>query len=177
MSPLFCLLSPTPQCGAQQQLHYCVSLPSAVVDHLAGGIETGSITEMYGEFRSGKTQLCHTLCVTCQVGGRPKQLQAVRREPGACTADYLASTTSIATASDGILVACPWSPSRCASILSCSMMACSTARRGTCPEIAQEAQFKQPPTSPTQLSGLRYSSEALSRPFFFCCCCCSCPAC
>lgn len=33
-----------------------------------GGIETGSITELYGEFRSGKTQLCHTLCVTCQVG-------------------------------------------------------------------------------------------------------------
>jgi DNA repair protein RAD51 len=34
---------------------------------LAGGIETGSITELYGEYRSGKTQLCHTLCVTCQV--------------------------------------------------------------------------------------------------------------
>lgn len=34
---------------------------------LTGGIETGSITEIYGEFRSGKTQLCHTLCVTCQV--------------------------------------------------------------------------------------------------------------
>ena len=34
---------------------------------LPGGIETGSITELYGEFRSGKTQLCHTLCVTCQV--------------------------------------------------------------------------------------------------------------
>lgn len=33
----------------------------------SGGIETGSITELYGEFRSGKTQLCHTLCVTCQV--------------------------------------------------------------------------------------------------------------
>lgn len=33
----------------------------------AGGIETGALTEMYGEFRSGKTQLCHTLCVTCQV--------------------------------------------------------------------------------------------------------------
>ncbi|KAK6126703.1 hypothetical protein DH2020_039560 [Rehmannia glutinosa] len=31
------------------------------------GIETGSITELYGEFRSGKTQLCHTLCVTCQL--------------------------------------------------------------------------------------------------------------
>ncbi|KAE8055197.1 hypothetical protein FH972_012055 [Carpinus fangiana] len=36
---------------------------------LEGGIETGSITEIYGEFRSGKTQLCHTLCVTCQVRG------------------------------------------------------------------------------------------------------------
>lgn len=35
---------------------------------LGGGIETGSITEMFGEFRSGKTQICHTLCVTCQMG-------------------------------------------------------------------------------------------------------------
>ena len=34
---------------------------------LGGGIETGSITEMFGEFRTGKTQLCHTLAVTCQV--------------------------------------------------------------------------------------------------------------
>ncbi|XP_026110379.1 DNA repair protein RAD51 homolog A-like [Carassius auratus] len=34
---------------------------------LQGGIETGSITEMFGEFRTGKTQLCHTLAVTCQV--------------------------------------------------------------------------------------------------------------
>uniref|UniRef100_A0A8C2BRN9 RAD51 recombinase n=1 Tax=Cyprinus carpio TaxID=7962 RepID=A0A8C2BRN9_CYPCA len=33
---------------------------------LQGGIETGSITEMFGEFRTGKTQLCHTLAVTCQ---------------------------------------------------------------------------------------------------------------
>ncbi|CAM9702109.1 unnamed protein product [Heterosigma akashiwo] len=34
---------------------------------LAGGIETGSMTEIFGEFRTGKTQLCHTLCVTCQL--------------------------------------------------------------------------------------------------------------
>ena len=34
---------------------------------LGGGIETGSLTEIYGEFRCGKTQLCHTLCVTAQV--------------------------------------------------------------------------------------------------------------
>ncbi|KAI3925787.1 hypothetical protein MKX01_003346 [Papaver californicum] len=32
-----------------------------------GGIETESITESYSEFRSGKTQLGHTLCVTCQL--------------------------------------------------------------------------------------------------------------
>merc|ERR1719321_73953 len=34
---------------------------------LGGGVETGQITEIFGEFRSGKTQLCHTLCVTCQL--------------------------------------------------------------------------------------------------------------
>uniref|UniRef100_A0A7N0V1K5 DNA repair protein RAD51 homolog n=1 Tax=Kalanchoe fedtschenkoi TaxID=63787 RepID=A0A7N0V1K5_KALFE len=44
-------------------------ISEAKVDKIveAGGIETGSITEIYGEFRSGKTQLCHTLCVTCQL--------------------------------------------------------------------------------------------------------------
>jgi len=36
-------------------------------DMLQGGVETGSITELFGEFRTGKTQLCHTLCVTCQL--------------------------------------------------------------------------------------------------------------
>eukprot|EP01133_Synstelium_polycarpum_P006088 gene6088-7051_t len=34
---------------------------------LDGGFETGSITEIFGEFRTGKTQICHTLCVTCQL--------------------------------------------------------------------------------------------------------------
>lgn len=34
---------------------------------LQGGIETGSITEIFGEFRTGKSQLCHTLSVTCQL--------------------------------------------------------------------------------------------------------------
>jgi len=34
---------------------------------LGGGIETGSITEIFGEFRTGKTQLCHTLAVTAQL--------------------------------------------------------------------------------------------------------------
>ncbi|KAI9026451.1 DNA repair protein RAD51 [Phycomyces nitens] len=34
---------------------------------LGGGIETGSITEIFGEFRTGKSQLCHMLSVTCQL--------------------------------------------------------------------------------------------------------------
>ncbi|XP_014243469.1 DNA repair protein RAD51 homolog 1 [Cimex lectularius] len=34
---------------------------------LGGGIETGSLTELFGEFRTGKTQLCFTLAVTCQL--------------------------------------------------------------------------------------------------------------
>lgn len=34
---------------------------------LQGGFETGSITELYGEYRCGKTQLCHQVAVTCQV--------------------------------------------------------------------------------------------------------------
>lgn len=34
---------------------------------LQGGVETGGITELFGEFRTGKSQLCHTLAVTCQL--------------------------------------------------------------------------------------------------------------
>ena len=36
-------------------------------DLLGGGFESCSLTELFGEFRTGKTQLCHTLCVTCQL--------------------------------------------------------------------------------------------------------------
>ncbi|XP_046403567.1 meiotic recombination protein DMC1/LIM15 homolog [Ischnura elegans] len=36
---------------------------------LGGGIESMSITEAFGEFRTGKTQLSHTLCVTAQLPG------------------------------------------------------------------------------------------------------------
>ncbi|KAI7906795.1 DNA repair protein RAD51 [Cokeromyces recurvatus] len=34
---------------------------------LGGGIETGTITEVYGEYRTGKSQLCHMLAVTSQL--------------------------------------------------------------------------------------------------------------
>ncbi|KAM0676084.1 Meiotic recombination protein dmc1 [Gurleya vavrai] len=35
---------------------------------LAGGFQTMSITEVFGEFRTGKTQLCLTMCITVQLG-------------------------------------------------------------------------------------------------------------
>jgi len=34
---------------------------------LGGGLETGALTELFGEFRTGKTQLCHTFAVTSQM--------------------------------------------------------------------------------------------------------------
>lgn len=45
-----------------------ISTGSSELDGLLrGGVESGSITEIFGEFRSGKTQLCHTIAVTCQL--------------------------------------------------------------------------------------------------------------
>ncbi|ALC46252.1 spn-A [Drosophila busckii] len=57
-----------------------ISTGSKALDKLlGGGIETGSLTEIFGEFRCGKTQICHTLAVTCQLpisqnGGEGKAL-------------------------------------------------------------------------------------------------------
>ncbi|XP_030201080.1 DNA repair protein RAD51 homolog 1 isoform X1 [Gadus morhua] len=80
---------------------------------LMGGMETGSITEMFGEFRTGKTQLCHTLAVTCQLpidqgGGegkamyidtegtfRPERLLAVAERYGLVGSDSLFTTCSL----------------------------------------------------------------------------------
>lgn len=36
-------------------------------DLLGGGVESQAVTEFYGEYGSGKTQLCHTLCVIVQL--------------------------------------------------------------------------------------------------------------
>ncbi|EEC08841.1 meiotic recombination protein DMC1/LIM15 homolog [Ixodes scapularis] len=47
-----------------------VSTGSKELDKLmGGGVESMAITEVFGEFRTGKTQLSHTLCVTCQLPG------------------------------------------------------------------------------------------------------------
>eukprot|EP01041_Mallomonas_annulata_P012273 gene12273-25798_t len=52
--------------GRKKIIH--VTTGSKAVDKiLGGGIETASITELFGEFRTGKTQLAHTICVTSQL--------------------------------------------------------------------------------------------------------------
>jgi len=51
---------------------YKITTGSSQLDTLlGGGVESMSITEAFGEFRTGKTQMCHTLCVTSQL---PKSL-------------------------------------------------------------------------------------------------------
>jgi DNA repair protein RAD51 len=78
---------------------------------LKGGVETGQITEIFGEFRCGKTQLCHTLCVTCQLpidqGGaeskalyvdtegtfRPERLVSIAERYGLNSEDVLENVT------------------------------------------------------------------------------------
>lgn len=45
----------------------CTTGSKNLDDLLKGGVETQAITELYGEYGSGKTQLCHTLCITCQM--------------------------------------------------------------------------------------------------------------
>lgn len=51
----------------RKQLLYIATGSSELDKLLAGGLETGSITELFGEFRTGKTQLCHTMAVTAQM--------------------------------------------------------------------------------------------------------------
>lgn len=63
----------------RQDIVYLSTGSSALDKLLDGGIEIGSLTEMFGEFRTGKTQLCHTLVFTCQLsiengGGQGKCL-------------------------------------------------------------------------------------------------------
>ncbi|HEU0047966.1 MAG: DNA repair and recombination protein RadA [Thaumarchaeota archaeon 13_1_40CM_3_50_5] len=50
----------------RKSLLRCSTGAKALDELLLGGIETQAITEFYGEFGSGKSQICHTLCVTAQ---------------------------------------------------------------------------------------------------------------
>src|SRR6187200_2645155 len=48
----------------RKSLLRCTTGSNALDKLLLGGIETQAVTEFYGEFGSGKSQVCHTLCVT-----------------------------------------------------------------------------------------------------------------
>ncbi|WP_458720111.1 DNA repair and recombination protein RadA [Candidatus Nitrosocosmicus sp. R] len=48
----------------RKSLLRCTTGSNALDKLLLGGIETQAVTEFYGEFGSGKSQICHTLCVT-----------------------------------------------------------------------------------------------------------------
>lgn len=55
-----------------------VTTGSQKLDELfGGGIETGTVTELFGEFRTGKTQLAHQLCVTIQL---PREKGGLRED-------------------------------------------------------------------------------------------------
>ena len=78
----------------------CSTGSYALDDLLLGGIETQALTEFYGEFGSGKSQVCHTLCVTAnqpiEAGGlnsaviyidtegtfRPERVEQIARSRG-----------------------------------------------------------------------------------------------
>lgn len=52
----------------RRKLVFKISTGSKEFDKLlGGGISSMSITECFGEFRTGKTQLAHTMCVTAQL--------------------------------------------------------------------------------------------------------------
>lgn len=51
----------------RKEVVYITTGASELDKLLGGGIESGTITEVFGEFRTGKSQLCHTVSVTCQM--------------------------------------------------------------------------------------------------------------
>ncbi|OMJ81979.1 hypothetical protein SteCoe_17466 [Stentor coeruleus] len=53
--------------GKRQQVFRLTTGSSALDNLLGGGIESSAITEAFGEFRSGKTQIALTLCITAQM--------------------------------------------------------------------------------------------------------------
>uniref|UniRef100_A0A158R3X6 Meiotic recombination protein DMC1/LIM15 homolog n=1 Tax=Syphacia muris TaxID=451379 RepID=A0A158R3X6_9BILA len=52
----------------KRKMCFRISTGSKELDKLlGGGVESQAITEVFGEYRTGKTQLSHTLCATCQI--------------------------------------------------------------------------------------------------------------
>jgi DNA repair protein RadA len=51
----------------RKTLHKLTTGSQNLDDLLIGGIEPGAVTEIFGEYRTGKTQLAHQLCVNVQL--------------------------------------------------------------------------------------------------------------
>jgi meiotic recombination protein DMC1 len=56
--------------SVKRQAVFQISTGSQEFDRLlGGGVQSMALTEVFGEFRTGKTQLCLTLCVSAQLSG------------------------------------------------------------------------------------------------------------
>lgn len=64
---------------------------AAVDEMLKGGVETKAITEIFGEWRTGKTQLCMTMCVTAQINDKNPGMVAYIDTEGGFRPDRLRS--------------------------------------------------------------------------------------
>ncbi|KAH0472509.1 MAG: uncharacterized protein KVP18_004717 [Porospora cf. gigantea A] len=62
-----CFLTGTEVLEKRKSIVRITSGCEALDSLLAGGFESTCITELFGENRCGKTQVCHTLCVTAQL--------------------------------------------------------------------------------------------------------------
>jgi DNA repair protein RadA len=51
----------------RRQLNRLTTSSQNLDDLLGGGVEPGSVTELFGEYRTGKTQIAHQLCVNVQL--------------------------------------------------------------------------------------------------------------
>jgi len=51
----------------RQTVHRLTTGSQILDDLLGGGLETQTITEFYGEYGSGKSQICHQLCINVQL--------------------------------------------------------------------------------------------------------------
>ena len=89
----------------------CSTGSKSLDELLLGGIETQAVTEFYGEFGSGKSQICHTLCVMASrplsekgLDGkviyidtegtfRPERIQQIAESRGFVSSEVLKNTT------------------------------------------------------------------------------------
>jgi meiotic recombination protein DMC1 len=62
--------------SVKRQAVFQISTGSQEFDRLlGGGVQSMALTEVFGEFRTGKTQLCLTLCVSSQLIGNGEERQ------------------------------------------------------------------------------------------------------